>query len=193
MSPDSAPPGTLQDLDDYALVRAMAERRVEAMGELWDRYAPTLLGLARGVLGAGPAAEEALHEGLLHAWTHADRYDPARSSVSTWLVLTVRSRALARRRAAGAGGEREAEPATRPFARVAEPPELADRRGRVREALVALPAPEREVVELAFWEGLSPAEIARRTDADVLAVRERALGAMKALRQRLRDDLRELM
>lgn len=187
---EPAAPDTLSRLDDFALVRAMAERRVEAMGELWDRYAPTLLGVARGVLGAGAAAEEALHEGLLHAWVHADRYAPGRSSVSTWLILIVRSRSLARRRS----GEVTAEgAAVRPFSRAVEPPALAERRQRVRAALEELPAAEREVVELAFWEGLAPAEIARRTAVDALTVRERALEAMKALRQKLRDDLRELM
>jgi len=187
---EPAAANALSRLDDFALVRAMAERRVEAMGELWDRYAPTLLGVARGVLGTGAAAEEALHEGLLHAWMNADRYAPGRSSVSTWLILTVRSRALARRRSGEASSEGAA---ARPFSRAVEPSALAERRQRVRAALEELPAAEREVVELAFWEGLASAEIARRTDVDVLTVRERALGAMKALRQMLRDDLRELM
>ncbi len=184
----SSRPGSL---DDYALVRRMAERRADGMSELWNRYAPILLGVARGILGAGAAAEEALHEGLLQAWSHADRYDPGRSSVSTWLVLTVRSRALERRRAgARAAGE---ETTTRPAARPPLPPALANRQRLVRAALTGLEPADREVVELAFWEGLAPSEIARRTAVAVTTVRKRALGAMKGLRQALRDELREMM
>ena len=186
-APASNRPG---NLDDYALVRRMAERRVDGMFELWSRYAPILLGVARGILGAGTAAEEALHEGLLRAWAHAERYDPGRSSVSTWLVLTVRSCALERRRA---GAKASEEAALELPARPSLPAALVNRQRLVRAALNGLEPVDREVVELAFWEGLSPAEIARRTAVDVATVRERALGAMKGLRQTLRDELREMM
>jgi len=192
MPSDPAAPVRSASPDDLALVRAMADRRPEAMAELYDRYAPTLLGVARSILGAGPAAAEALHEGLLEAWAHAERYLPARTSVATWLVLIVRARALARRRAAGPAPVAGAAAAAAASPR-SEPPERARRRQRVRTALAALPADQREVLELAFWEGLASSEIARRTETNADGVRRRALEAMRALRRTLRDELRERM
>jgi len=107
----------------------------------------------------------------------------------------VRARALARRRADGsapstgsAGSAAAAAPPLR-----SEPPARARRRQRVRTALAALPGDQREVLELAFWEGLASSEIARRIETNADGVRRRALEAMRALRRTLRDELRERM
>jgi RNA polymerase sigma-70 factor (ECF subfamily) len=63
----------------------------------------------------------------------------------------------------------------------------------VREALIELPPEQRQVLELAFYEGLSQSEIATRTGAPLGTVKTRALLGMKKLRQALRDEIRELM
>ncbi len=84
---------------DVALLRhVMEQHRPEALADLYDRHAPTLLALSRRILGTSADAEEVLQEVFLHVWNHAERYDPARSSVSTWLVLLTRSRAIDRLR-----------------------------------------------------------------------------------------------
>ena len=63
----------------------------------------------------------------------------------------------------------------------------------MREALSTLPAEQREVLELAFFEGLSQSEIAIRTGAPLGTVKTRALLGMKKVRQALRAEIRELM
>ena len=186
------------DSDDGSLVRRMRLRDEGALSELYDRYASLVLAVARRILIAKQDAEETLQETFLQAWLQADRYDSSRSSVPTWLVLIARSRALDRLRARQARDRAttaaEAEP------RPADPSGRSDlhvlhgeRRNRVRSVLESLPAEQREVLELAFWEGLSQTEIATRTGAPLGTVKTRALLGMKKVRQALREEIRELI
>jgi len=85
-------------LEDGELLRRVRDRREEALAELYDRYASLLLALAHRVLGEAGEAEEVLQEAFLQVWNQAARYDPSRSSVSTWLILITRSRAIDRLR-----------------------------------------------------------------------------------------------
>lgn len=188
----------LRATDDLALVRRAAAREEAALAELYDRYSPLLLAVARRILGATGDAEEVLQEAFFQAWLQADRYDPGRSSVSTWLVLIARSRALdrlrarqTRERAAEAAGQ---EPPARDPSSGGDGHVLhAERRRRVRGALSELPPEQREVLDLAFFGGLSQSEIAAQTGTPLGTVKTRALLGMKKLRQALREEVRELM
>jgi RNA polymerase sigma-70 factor (ECF subfamily) len=189
----------LEATDDLALVRRVVAREEAALAELYDRYASLLLAVVRRILFAGPDAEEVVQEAFLQVWLQADRYDPARSSVSTWLVLIGRSRALDRLRSRHARDRAVAAAEAEPKAPVdassgGETHVLhTERRKRVREALGELPSEQREVLELAFFGGLSQTEISMRTGAPLGTVKTRALLGMKKLRQALREEVRELM
>jgi len=194
--PRSAAP--LRASDDLAIVRRMVAGEAEALAELYDRFAPLVLAVARRILGGAGDAEEVLQEAFLQAWNQADRYDAARSSVSTWLVLISRSRALDRLRSRGARDRTAAAAAAEPppadtSSRLDEHVLHRERRRRVREALAAIPEEQRRVLELAFYGGLSQSEIATRTGAPLGTVKTRALLGMKKLRQELRSEIRELM
>lgn len=198
MAIDPSPSTPFRTSDDLALVRRVVDRRQEALAELYDRYAPLLLAVARRILGNPTDAEEVLQETFFQAWNQAGLYDSGRSSAFTWLVLIARSRALGRlrqrpaleRTAAGAEAEPRA-PAT--SARGDENTLTRERRKRVQNALAALPVQQKEVLELAFFGGLSQAEIAERMRTPLGTVKTRALLAMKKLRRDLREEIRELM
>lgn len=198
MAFERTPPDPMRGSDDLALLRRLANRRPEALSELYDRFSPLLLAVARRILGSSSDAEEILQETFLQAWNQADRYDSGRSSVSTWLVLIARSRALdrlrqrqSRERVAAAV---EAEPvAPDASARLDDHVLIQERRKRVRTALAGLPAEQKRVLELSFYEGLSQTEIAERTATPLGTVKTRALLAMKKLRRDLREEIRELM
>jgi RNA polymerase sigma-70 factor, ECF subfamily len=198
MATERTPTNPLRASDDHELLRRMAERVPDALAELYDRHAPLLLAVSRRILGSAPEAEEALQETFLQAWGQAGRYDPARSSVSTWLVLLCRSRALDRlrqrlsrdRTAAAAELEPQAPDAS---GRLDEHVLFRERRERVRTALDGLPSEQRQVLEMAFYEGLSQSEIAERTATPLGTVKTRSLLAMKKLRRDLRDEVRELI
>jgi RNA polymerase sigma-70 factor, ECF subfamily len=197
MDLSSSPPSPNGPASDVVLLRQVADRRPAALGELYDRHAPTLLGLAKRILGTTPDAEEVLQEVFLHVWNHAGRYDPGRSSVSTWLVLITRSRAIDRLRSRRVV-DRTHEAALQE-APVDTSPEGVDnvfmheRRVRVRRELANLPAEQREVLEMAFYEGLTQTEIASRADLPLGTVKTRTLLAMKKLRNALRSEIRELL
>lgn len=177
---------------DAALVAAMERRDPDALGELYDRHAARLLGLAERILDETGEAEEVLQEVFLHAWRAAATFDPGRGSVLAWLLVATRSRAIdrirARRRtvsvdAAGkdvlaelpaAGADVENESASREWEELC--------RGAIRE----LPADQRRALELAYFDGLTHHEIAERTGTPLGTVKTRIrLGLMK-LRERMR-------
>jgi RNA polymerase sigma-70 factor (ECF subfamily) len=197
-------------LSDAALVRLVAERRPEALAELYDRFAPTLLALARRVLDNHADAEEVLQEVFVQVWNRGERYDPARSSVSTWLVLIARSRAIDRLRsrkvvertheaiaqaaigAIGAiGASGVGEPHTSPEA--LENVFIQERHERVRREMAALPAEQCQVLEMAFYQGLTQSEIAAKAGLPLGTVKTRTLLAMKKLRNALRPEIRQLL
>jgi RNA polymerase sigma-70 factor (ECF subfamily) len=198
MATERVPSDSLRVSDDHELLRRMAERFPDALAELYDRYSPLVLALVRRVVGSSADAEEVLQEAFLQAWSQAGRYDSARSSVSTWLVLIARSRALDRlrqrqsRERTAAAAELEPVPPNA-SGRLDEHVLFRERRERVRSALEGLPAEQKEVLELAFYEGLSQSEIAERTATPLGTVKTRSLLAMKKLRRDLREEIRGLI
>jgi len=185
-------------MNDVALLRQVADRQPEALGVLYTRYASTLLALGKRILGTLADAEELLQEVFLHVWNNAGRYDAARSSVSTWLILIARSRAIDRLRT------RKVVERTHDTAVQENPVEHAspegleavfvhERRERVRSEMDKLPPEQRQVLELAFYEGLSQSEIASKADLPLGTVKTRTLLAMKKLRGALRDEIRQLL
>jgi RNA polymerase sigma-70 factor (ECF subfamily) len=198
MNPIATPTSALRSLNDFALLRQVVERQPDALAELYDRYSGILLALARRVLGSLEDAEEVLQEVFVHVWNNAERYDAARSSVSTWLVLITRSRAIDRLR------NRNVVEKTHEAAHQVEPLEHAspegpeavfiqERRERVSRELANLPQEQRQVLEMAFYQGLSQSEISARADLPLGTVKTRTLLAMKKLRSALRDEIRQLL
>jgi RNA polymerase sigma-70 factor (ECF subfamily) len=183
---------------DVDLVARIAERDETALATLYGRHAGTLLALSLRILSASGDAEDVVQETFLQVWRQATRYDPARSSVNSWLVLIARSRAIDRLRnrrvaerilLAAEGEAREVDASPGADRNVF----FAERRARIRRALAALPAEQREVIELAFFRGLTQSEIALRTSTPLGTVKTRTLLAMKKLRAALESDLQELL
>jgi RNA polymerase sigma-70 factor (ECF subfamily) len=191
-------PGTPGSLSDAVLLRRVVERRPEALSELYDRHAPTLLALARRILGGSSDADDVLQEVFVHVWNQAGRYDPSRSSVSTWLVLITRSRAIDRLRNRKVverthEASHAADPAEHASPEGAEAVFLRERRERVRREMENLPPEQRQVIEMAFYQGLTQSEIAARADLPLGTVKTRTLLAMKKLRSALRSEIRQLL
>lgn len=184
--------------EEAALVRGVVERDAGALARLYDRYAGMLMGLAQRVLGDAADAEEILQEVFLQVWNQADRYDPARSSVSTWLVLITRSRAIDRLRSRRVA-ERTADAADREKGRDHTSPRgvgnvfRQERHLRLQQELARLPEEQRQVLEMAYYEGMTQSEIASRTSIPLGTVKTRTLLAVRKLREALQDELEELL
>ncbi len=198
MNPAS-PSNHLASANDLALLRLVAERQPEALAELYARHAAALLALSRRILESLSDAEEVLQEVFFHVWNQAARYDAARSSVSTWLVLITRSRAIDRLRTRKVvertheTAHQQEDPADHTSPEGVEAVLILERRDRVQRELQKLPPEQREVLDLAFYQGLTQSEIAARTELPLGTVKTRTLLAMKKLRSGLRSEIRQLL
>jgi RNA polymerase sigma-70 factor, ECF subfamily len=180
-----------RDASDAALVAAMELRDADALGRLYDRHAARLSGLAWKILGETGEAEEVVQEVFLYAWRAAASFDPSRGSVLAWLLVATRSRAIDRLRmrrpvaAAERGGRDPLDdlPASEDIEQGSASREWET---LCRAAIGELPQEQRRVLELAYFEGLTHQEIARRTGTALGTVKTRIrLGLMK-LRERMR-------
>ncbi len=159
------------------------------MGQLYDRYAATVYGLARRILPQPDQAEEVVQDVFAQVWRDARRYEQARASVAGWIVMLTRARAIDRLRARKARPDQVSgvEPTlVAPLVSPERSPEAttisAEDVKQVREALTQLPENQRALVELAYYEGLTHSEIAERTGVPLGTVKTRLRSAMAALR-----------
>jgi RNA polymerase sigma-70 factor (ECF subfamily) len=171
------------------MVQAMAAGDAgAALARFYDRFAGPAMALLQRVVGSRAEAEEILQDVFVELWRRAGEYDAARGAVSTWVMTVARSRALDALRARqrrGGGRQVPAEMVTLPAPAQDRPDELAVGRQRseaVHEALAQLTDPQREALELSYFEGLSHSEIATRLGAPIGTVKSRISSAMKLLR-----------
>jgi RNA polymerase sigma-70 factor (ECF subfamily) len=172
------------------LLARIAQGDAEAFAELFDHASPRVLGLLIQMLGDRGEAEEVLQEVFLQLWRQPGAYDPRRGSARGYLLLLARSRALDRLRSHRARLDRERtvhEEQTRRSGVTAAVGtarlEEEERARAVHSALQDLPAEQRRALELAFFQGLTQAEIARRLAAPLGTIKSRVLLGMRKLRQ----------
>ena len=180
-------------LSDGDLVRATARGDQSALAQLYDRYRLILFGLVVRILHDRAEAEDVLQEAFLQVWRRATDFDEARGRAFTWLVTIARSRALDRLRATGSRGRLAHEAAQVPREDVgdAATDALRSEEGKVvRHALAELPDDQRRPLLLAYFEGLTQAEIAARLGDPLGTVKTRMRAGMIKLREILRDKVR---
>jgi RNA polymerase sigma-70 factor (ECF subfamily) len=179
-------------LSDEQLMANLDGPEVEvALSKLYDRYSRTVYGVGLKILGDRSTAEELVQDVFLKVWRSSRTFDASRSSFSTWLYRVTRSAAidLYRKRAHKVhpvpnGGLHVA--AARDFSE--DPQKMVDESWlswRVSRALEALDAPHREVIELAYFGGLSQREISKRTGMPLGTVKSRTRSAFERLREEL--------
>lgn len=177
------PAGTPTDAP-VALLARSAQGDREAFGRFYDAFAGLALGLIRRIVRDPAASEE---EVFWQIWQEAARYDPRRGSPEAWVVMRSKTRAIDRLRAIRRREKTFVAPADESVARSSEAPAenpgvAAETRGLVRSALDALPEPQRRVVELAFFEGLTQSEIASRLGEPLGTVKTRVRLGLERLR-----------
>ena len=135
--------------------------------DAYRRFAPTALVAATRVLRDEAAAEDVVQDVFMQLWLKPSLYDPKRGSLSTYVSMLARSRALDRWRTRGAR-EAAVERAGRqervldePAESAAEPAIRRERSLTLLSALDELPTDQREAVLLAYGRGLTASEIAR--------------------------------
>ena len=170
-----------------ALIAAIAAGDRDAFGRFYDLTAPMAFGLIRRVLRDPEAAAEVLQEVFWQVWQDAPRYDPTRGTPEAWLVMRAKTRAIDRLRSIRRRDRTFVAPADESVARRREDPApnpavVAEDRGLIQTALAQLPEPQRRVIELAFFEGLTHSEIATRLGEPLGTVKTRARLGLDRLR-----------
>src|SRR5216683_2661519 len=161
-----------------ALIAAIAAGDRDAFSRFYDLTAPMAFGLIRRVLRDPEAAAEVLQEVFWQVWQDAPRYDPKRGSPAAWLVMRAKTRAIDRLRSIRRRDRTFVAPVDESVAqdspdRAPDPAVVAEDRGLVQMALAQLPEPQRRVIELAFFEGLTQSEIAARLGEPLGTVKTR--------------------
>jgi RNA polymerase sigma-70 factor (ECF subfamily) len=148
-----------------------------ALGEVYDRYAGLVNGLALRILRDRAEAEDVVQEVFVQIWRQAGRFDPARGTPEAWICTMARTRALDRLRRRASRREEPSESA--PGATEAPRTEQAL---AVRKALDSLSPDQRRALELAYYEGLTQTEIAARLEEPLGTIKTRIRTAMIRLR-----------
>jgi RNA polymerase sigma-70 factor, ECF subfamily len=170
-----------------ALIAAIAAGDRDAFGRFYDLTAPMAFGLIRRVLRDPEAAAEVLQEVFWQVWQDAPRYDPTRGTAEAWLVMRAKTRAIDRLRSIRRRDRTFVAPVDESVAQRREDPApnpavVAEDRGLIQTALAQLPEPQRRVIELAFFEGLTHSEIATRLGEPLGTVKTRARLGLDRLR-----------
>ena len=168
-----------EDEVDEALVARIACGDRIALAKLYERYAPALLGLGRRIVHDRRTAEDLLHDVFVEVWRAAKTFDPERGRVRTWLFIRMRCRALdVQKSARVTRNEGDAVLATLLDDRRPVTPDHA----RVRDVLATLEPPQRRLLELAYFEGLSCADISARLAMPLGTVKSRLGAALAGMR-----------
>ncbi|HEX4494222.1 MAG TPA: sigma-70 family RNA polymerase sigma factor [Thermoanaerobaculia bacterium] len=181
---------------EQQLMGQVADGDREAFAELFDRVAPTILGVLVRLLGQRTLAEEALQETFLQGWLQALHYRPELGSPRAWLLNIARSRGLdCLRRERARDRREEAAVAWTPELDVpvgTERLETLQLRARLREGLVGLPAAQRACIALAFGKDLAHPAIARELAMPLGSVKSRIRLGMRRLARDLEAGSAEL-
>jgi RNA polymerase sigma factor (sigma-70 family) len=183
-----ASPGVrdLAHFSDEALLALVSRSDEEALAQLYDRYGRVAYGLSLRILRDPALAEDAVQEAFLTVWRSAGGFLAERAKPSTWILTLVHRRAvdLVRREDRRRGDPPELVPAVSSEA-VDETAAVREQRRSVQAALAQLPAEQREALELAYYGGLTQAELAERLGLPLGTVKSRMFAALSRLRELL--------
>lgn len=177
---------------DSNLLSRVAKGEQQAFSQLYDLSSPLLYSLALRILDNPEESEQLLHDIYLDLWRKVSRYDVGRGTPIAWLITLTRTRALERLRVRG----------TRTLPHNGRPPDLShsmamgeqdptpfdaqadqELRQLVNTAIAGLPPAQQQTIELAYYDGLSHAEIAITLNEPLGTVKTRLRLGMSKLRE----------
>jgi RNA polymerase sigma-70 factor, ECF subfamily len=185
----------LRELPDDQLVQRMSEGDVDALNVLYDRYARAVFSFAVRIVRDGRIAEEVLQEAFMRSWQQSGRFELNRGNYASWLLSITHNLAIDEVRKSQRRPQRadmvdisdvlRSEVDT--TVNIEEAAEASELRGVIRAAMDHLPEPQRRVIELAYFEGLSQREIAAFLNEPLGTIKTR----MRLGMQKLKDVLAE--
>ena len=178
-------PGVQDDL----LVKRLCAGDDTALAEVFDRYGPLVLGLARRITGSHAAADDVLQEVFTALWCHPEKFDPERGTLRAYLGVLAHRRAVDAVRASVRRQAREERAeASDLLTNLADHADATATAESVRSAIERLPIEQRRAIELAFWQGMTQHEVARALGIPEGTVKSR----LRLAQAKLRDWLEPL-
>jgi len=179
--------------EDWSLMQRVAAGDEAATAELYDRFGSLVFKVARQTLPSRAEAEDAVQEVFVRLWQTADRYDPRRAKLVTWVMLIARRHLIDRLRRSAVrptpgtlegddvrGPESSADPGRQP--------QNFERNAHLMQRLKELPELQREVIERAYLQGYTLREISEQLDAPLGTIKSALSRGLMRLRERTRSD-----
>jgi len=178
--------------DDANLARRLKARDPHAMSDLYDRYGRLAYSIIYRVVRNPSAAEDLVQETFLRVWNRAQSFDHEKGALGPWVLAVARNRAIdylrsieGRMTAGSVELDGMENPST--FSGIDESALSIDRVRKVKTAFEKLNANQREVIELAYFEGMSQTEMAERLKQPLGTVKTWVRSALKVLRDELTE------
>ena len=188
--PSEPVPQPLDDSpSDAELLARVGERDREAFETLYGRYVRPVFGLALRRLGDRGHAEDAVQEAFAAIWRSASTYRPERGAAGGWLYTVARNAIVDRLRRRGPSADAELPELASTEPGPAQRAEDSDVAWRVHRALEELQPRERDVIELAYWSGMSQSEVAEYLHLPLGTVKTRTRSALARLASVLEGEL----
>lgn len=195
---DVSPEEAYKGLDDEELMQRLFYRDLNAFRALYDRYGNLAYSTALRVVRDPQIAEDMVQEIFLRLWRKPESYVAQRGRFATWLTSVSRNRAVDEVRSRGRRYKHETASPEEQEREVAGPErddpamtvEMSDQRRIIVAALKELPNEQREVIELAYFGGLTQQEISDQLDQPLGTVKTRIRLGMQKLRVSLTPQFR---
>ncbi len=178
---EAAPPPPSPDASDAELLARVGERDREAFELLYGRYVRPVFSLALRRLGDRGHAEDAVQEAFAAIWRSASTYRPERGAAGGWLYTVARNAIVDRLRRNGPAADAELPELAAVEPGPAQRAEDSYVSWRVHRALEELQPREREVIELAYWSGMSQSEVAEYLGLPLGTVKTRTRSGLAKL------------
>src|SRR5215207_7198987 len=170
-----------------ALLPLVAKQDVKAFAAFYDQTRARVYGMVTRVLRDPGYSEETTQDIYLQVWRTADSYNPAVGSPLAWLLTLAHRRAIDRVRSEQAASARESRYGAAnidpPSDHVADSVILRDERRQVADCLGSLTDAQRECIQLAYYDGLTYAQVSERLSANLATIKSRMRDAIRGLRR----------
>lgn len=178
---------------DWMLMHRVAAGDQHAVEELYDRFGSLVFKVARQFLSSQAEAEDAVQEVFVRLWQTADRYDPRRAKLVTWVMLIARRHLIDRiRRNAVRPTESAMENSELSATTVNDAPDRQpqanERNAMLRKRIAELPELQRIVIERAYLQGFTLREVSEQLNAPLGTIKSALSRGLERLRERTKSD-----
>ena len=180
--------------NDEELARRLQRREPQAMADLYDRFGRLAYSVILSIVRDASLAEDLVQETFLRVWNRASAFEAGRGALGPWLLTIARNRAIDHIRSVGSRIQRnsfEFDAREHPslFVDMERDSRHTDHGRVIRKALSNLSENQRQVIELAYYEGLSQTEMAERMGQPLGTIKTWVRSALKQLRTELGQEV----